>query len=485
MATFGWQFGDDDKGTLSLDTGMPGRADVYFTPSKVRLDAAKHSDDASAKVLLLQFDAGSHTTTIFPVNTMPKPAQFLMPKHHPIRSIELYETASFYTNARTDFDDEDTYYLPETLDDVTSYLAEGMPSGFIKDPNFGLGIDRTLYFIPRALAQIGGVRCLRLTDKKSLEVSLSDDGGTFEMGYDLFDELRRSANRFDVQARASSVKKKQQSAYTNLLHRIDDAKFPMKVIDREPGDIAELVGATIVDAKLSDHDRGVVIGLASATVRTSLKKQRDAVLKLHDEIELASLEELIAHIEAKLAAQANESQWQKLFEANPFILDLAFNVPVLLLQGQAHVGGKRISGAGETITDFLLANHLTDNLAVLEIKTPDTPLLATREYRGGVYRPSAEVAGGVSQVLDQLNLLQSRIATLRDTNRSVRMESFGMRGVLVVGTMPADHDRKRSFELYRNALASISILTFDELLAKLRSLRTLLSPVTSEGQITL
>src|SRR5690606_8202177 len=156
------------------------------------------------------------------------------------------------------------------------------------------------------------------------------------------------------------------------------------------------------DAKLSDRDRGAVINLASATVRTSLKTQRDAVLKLHDAIELASLDELIAHVEAKLRAHASESQWQKLFEANPFILGLAFNVPVLLLQGQAHVGGKRISGAGETITDFLLANLLTDNLAVLEIKTPDTPLLATREYRAGVYRPLGEVSGGVSQVLDQL-----------------------------------------------------------------------------------
>nr|WP_249730120.1 Shedu anti-phage system protein SduA domain-containing protein [Chelatococcus sp. YT9] len=83
-------------------------------------------------------------------------------------------------------------------------------------------------------------------------------------------------------------------------------------------------------------------------------------------------------MEAKLTSKATESQWQKLFEANPFILDLAFNVAVLLLQGQAHVGGKKVNGAGETITDFLLANALTDNIAVLEIKTARTKLRERR-----------------------------------------------------------------------------------------------------------
>lgn len=54
------------------------------------------------------------------------------------------------------------------------------------------------------------------------------------------------------------------------------------------------------------------------------------------------------------------------------------------------------------------------------------------------------------------------------------MESFGIRGVLVAGVIP-DVERKRSFELYRNALAGLSIITFDELLGKLNSLRVLLS----------
>lgn len=475
MATFGPQFGENDQGTLSLETVGPGLVDVYFTPSEPRLRVANRVGDPTARVRLLRFDAKHETTTLFPVNTMPTSARFLKPKHDPLLSIELAQKNSFFFADVDDFDGTEHYEVPKTLEDVQMYLNECMPSGFTKDPNFGLGLDRTLSFIARALSQIDGVEHLRLTDEKNLEVSRSEDGKTYEMGYRLFDELRRGAGRFDDKARASSRRKKTQSAYSNLLHRLDGARFPLKLFEREPDDIAETIGGTIVDAKLSEKDRAAVVGLAKASVRSSLKTQRDAVIKLHEEIELASLEELIALIEAKVTAKMTEPQWQKLFEANPFILDMAFNVPVLLLQGQAHVGGKKLTGAGETITDFLFANALTGNVAVLEIKTPDTPLLGKTEYRGEVYGPSSHLVGGVTQVLDQVNRLQSDIFRLKDLNREHRMESFGVRGVLVAGVIP-DAARKRSFELYRNALAGVSVITFDELLAKLKSLRRLLSP---------
>jgi hypothetical protein len=45
----------------------------------------------------------------------------------------------------------------------------------------------------------------------------------------------------------------------------------------------------------------------------------------------------------------------------------------------------------------------------------------------------------------------------------------------VLAGMIPDTERKRSFELYRNSLSGLSIITFDELLAKLKSLRKLLS----------
>ncbi|PRX02607.1 UNVERIFIED_ORG: uncharacterized protein DUF4263 [Martelella mediterranea] len=473
MATFGPRFGEDDQGTLSLEEKGPGIMEVFFQPSATRLSIAHREGDPTARVLLMRFDSRTDTTTLYPVNTMPTSAGFLRPKHGPIVSIELVEKNGFGHIVDDDDFGAEHFVFPKTLEDVQMYLSECMPSGFTKDPNFGLGLDRKLSFITQAISQVEGIEHLRLTDEKTLEVSRSADGKTFEMGYRLFDELRLNANRFDDKARASSRKKKQQAAYANLLTRLDQKSFPVKLLERGPDDVADAIGPIIVDAKLSDRDRTAVVGMARATVRTSLKTQRDEIVKLHEEIELASLDELISHMEAKLTLKATESQWQKLFEANPFILDLAFNVPVLLLQGQAHVGGKKVNGAGETITDFLFANALTDNIAVLEIKTAHTKLLAKREYRGGVFGPSSELVAAATQVLDQVNHLQSDIYKLKALNPEHRMEAFGIRGVLVIGTIPED-PLKRSFELYRNALTGVAVITFDELVAKLRSLRTLL-----------
>ncbi|WP_142781917.1 Shedu immune nuclease family protein [Agrobacterium sp. T29] len=462
MATFGPQFGDDDKGTLFLQRKGPGFVEVFFTPSDQRIAIADLTEINTAQVLI-RFDAGKHTTTLFPINTMPESEDFLMPKYDPIVSIEIIEDEDFFQ----DFNEF------RTIEDIQAFLAEGMPKGFVKDPNFGLGLERKLSFIVNAIRQVEGVTNLRVTDKRELDVGVTDDGTTYEIGYTLFDELRLNANRFEKKAQGLTRRKKLQAAYTNLLTRLDSEKFPVRVFDRAPDDIADVIGDTITDTKLSDKDRAALVNMASASVRTSMKSQRGGLLKLHDEIELASLDELIARIEERFAERTTELQWQKLLEANPFILDMAFNVPVLLVQGQAHVGGRILNGSGEKIADFLLTNKLTDSIAVFEIKTPGAELIGRREYRGGVYTASTELVGAVAQVIDQIDKLRSDIYRLQSQNRAVPLETYGVRGVILAGIIP-EGPRKRAFELYRASLAGVAIITFDELLSKLKSLRDLL-----------
>ncbi|MBB3917982.1 hypothetical protein CO660_24920 [Rhizobium sp. L9] len=469
MATFGPHFGDDERGTLPLLKKGNGLVEVLFTPSERRLKIADYTEINTTQVLL-RFDAAKHITTLFPINTMPESKDFLMPKYDPIVSIELVEDEDF-------FDDFSNF---RTREDVEAYLAEGMPRGFVKDPNYGLGLDRKLSFILNAIRQVEGVTNLRVTDKRELDVAVTNGGATYEIGYTLLDELRRNANRFEAKAQDSARRKKLQAAYTNLLTRLDREKFPVRIFDRAPDDIADVIGNTITDSKLSENDRAAVVNMAAASVRTSMKSQRVGLVKLHDEIELALLDELIARMEERFAERTGELQWQKLLEANPFILDTAFNVPVLLVQGQAHVGGQVLNGSGEKIADFLFTNKLTDSIAVLEIKTPGTELIGKREYRGGVYTASAELVGAVAQVLDQIDKLRSNIYRLQSENRPIALEVYGIKGMILAGTIP-EGPRKRAFELYRASLAGVTVMTFDELLLKLKSLRDLLGGKADVG----
>lgn len=101
-------------------------------------------------------------------------------------------------------------------------------------------------------------------------------------------------------------------------------------------------------------------------------------------------------------------------------------------------------------------------------------LVSKKEYRGGVLAPSSKLVGAVVQILDQIDKLRSDIYRIKALNPLQELEAYGIKGVVLAGMIP-DAERKRSFELYRSSLSGLSIITFDELLAKLKSLRELLS----------
>ncbi|RVD47787.1 DUF4263 domain-containing protein [Mesorhizobium sp. M7A.F.Ca.ET.027.03.2.1] len=90
------------------------------------------------------------------------------------------------------------------------------------------------------------------------------------------------------------------------------------------------------------------------------------------------------------------------------------------------------------------------------------------------WRPPPSSSARSCRPRDQIDKLRSDIYRIKALNPQHKLESYGIKGVVLAGTIP-DTERKRSFELYRNSLSGLSIITFDELLAKLKSLRELLS----------
>jgi len=191
---------------------------------------------------------------------------------------------------------------------------------------------------------------------------------------------------------------------------------------------------------------------------------------------VVTLKQLIAKLDAMLSARHTEKQWQQLFLDNPFVLSLAFGLPIVSIGDQMSVGGRRLDGTGDKIVDFLHRNALTDNVSLVEIKTPGSKLLGT-EYRNGVYGPSAELTGAITQVLDQRYQLQRSIAVIKDTSRRSDIESYAIKCMIIIGTTPATPEAKKSLELFRNSLNDVLIVTFDELLTKLKHLLEFISPV--------
>lgn len=155
---------------------------------------------------------------------------------------------------------------------------------------------------------------------------------------------------------------------------------------------------------------------------------------------------------------------------------MVFARPVALLHSQFHARGSMVNGAGAHIGDLLFAQGR--ELAIVEIKKPSTPLMQTRPYRNrDVFGPHLQLSGAITQVLHQQGLMRSNwLSHLQDpTMRDLQPDTA--RCVVIAGTKPTEEGRRRSFEIFRNACKDVEVVTFDELLGKLRMLAQHLVPV--------
>jgi hypothetical protein len=218
----------------------------------------------------------------------------------------------------------------------------------------------------------------------------------------------------------------------------------------------------------------------SPLVERLLELGPDALRKLNVAVGLQSLKAAM-QVWRESASCADEEFWQKSLAAHSFVLEQVFSWPTTIVKGKAYVGGKSVLNVGGNIVDFLMKNRLTQNAALIEIKTPVTPLVGP-EYRSGVYNPSSDLSGAVMQILNYKHSLQEQYHTL--TSGQVDLfESFNPQCAVLVGNaqQQLDHqDKRKSFELYRRQFPGVIIITYDELFAKTSQLIKLLEAPRKE-----
>jgi hypothetical protein len=270
-----------------------------------------------------------------------------------------------------------------------------------------------------------------------------------------------------------------------VLPRLDGERFPRLNPEAAPIRLVELTRAKSESAPARAAARASVSAVRE-NLQSLARDEPQELMKLRADIELVTLERMIEKFDSMLAKQLTEGKWQQFFEDNRFILSLVFTRPVQLLRTQFHAQGSGLSGAGAQIGDFLFAEH-SQALAIVEIKKPSTPVTASMPYRNThVYAPHAEISGALTQVLVQQNALRNHWfrhsvedSTLRGSSSNV------IRCIVIAGTTPTDEKQLTSFNIFRNASREVEVITFDELLGKLRLLRDHLSANSTEaaGQV--
>lgn len=166
--------------------------------------------------------------------------------------------------------------------------------------------------------------------------------------------------------------------------------------------------------------------------------------------------------------------WQKFFENNAWILSQLFHTPLVFFRGKKYLGGKGLDDHGGQYADFLYQNEITENVAIIEIKSPMKPLVGG-QYRQ-VYSISDEVSGGINQVLKQktelMNNYNSLYATAAKTGSPFTANNVEC--ILVVGNVSSlSPEQREIFDTYRNELRSVRIVGFDELLKRIENMLSL------------
>jgi len=444
------------RGRFTVRKMADGWTTVRYRLSDERTNYAKAQGETKSTVELLRISEDQDILTMFPVDTLPNKRDFLEPRYDHIRSISL----EGFGIERPDSDD--------AVRDILEYL----PTGFLKDPEYGLGLQKEFRSIIQAIGKIETTNGLLITKQQPSRI----DGDTYVLAYRDFETVRKGINRIHSSAVGDAATDKRILCHNALLTTQLPDSYPERHRPYKPDTIFRAVtGSEGTSEKLSDADRTAAMGIVSKNKSELASSHPLELLELRREIELVTLEQLIAKLERMLVARHTEKHWQQLFVDNPFVLNLAFGLPVVSIGGQVSVGGRRLDGTGDKIADFLHRNALTDNVSLVEIKTPTSKLLGA-EYRNGVYVPSAELTGAIAQVLDQRYQLQKSIALVKDASRRSDIESYAIKCMVVIGTTPATSDAKKSLELFRNSLSDVLIISFDELLVKLKHLWEFLSP---------
>ena len=189
---------------------------------------------------------------------------------------------------------------------------------------------------------------------------------------------------------------------------------------------------------------------------------------LYDAVNIAKLKQVLSFLENNMGND-DEEEWQKFFKGNQWVISQLFSYPATIFADKAYLGGKNSLNKDGKIVDFLYANDLSKNVALIEIKTPKTKLLGTI-YRTNIFAMSEDASGGINQLLRYKDTLLKDWKSVFDDGEDVI--AFNPSCILIIGNSQelTNKDKKASFELWRSSLNGILVITFDELKQKIENL---------------
>jgi hypothetical protein len=187
--------------------------------------------------------------------------------------------------------------------------------------------------------------------------------------------------------------------------------------------------------------------------------------------------------QGRVSGNGTEAVWQNFFEENHWIFGgtLFLTSAGAIDKGRLErvVAGASVASHGKRTDALLRTRGRIGALCFVEIKCHSTSLLKSSQYRPGVWAPSDQLVGAISQVQRTIQLAERTIQnSLRPTDSDGNPMSddaylIRPRSVVICGDLEqfvtplgVNEDKYKCFELFRRHLHGPEVVTFDELLER-------------------
>lgn len=455
----GW--GDKpDRERLIYQRISPEVVQVDYKPSDKQVEAAR-LERSILQVPLARFNAADGSITIVPRRT--RPSMSMLGRKYPwLEEIKV---------------DVGQMTLPEDSDQAAGELFN-LPTGFMGDWTWGLGVLKVNQPIIDIFRQARDITHLHI----ALDGPSRMEGFRYVMAMPDWWQLVADMGRITSLHQKDGLTERRIVAHNLLLAEKSEA-FERKVMPTRRNALSELISRT--GPVMSRADRTSLVNEVGKRSEQIVRQEPKALAALQKTIELVTLDVLIERFREMIQADPVEAVWQELMQTNQFLLSMVFGFPVVLIRGQGSVSGPALDGRGQKIADFVMAHEQTNNVALVEIKRSSTKVVSDSPYRD-VPKIAGELTNTIMQVLDQKAKLLTELPMLRHRDRDTMIEAHAVGCVVVIGSMPEDFAQQRAFEMYRASFKDVSVITFDELLSRLVSLKAFLSSdTTSSASATL
>jgi hypothetical protein len=416
------------KGDLMQTERLPDGDQINITYDN-EITRCYYSDQDN-NILLAEIDNLKQKTTIYPTNTRV--------------GSPLFQKSKYSINFVFEGYDVNIKQYEYEVDEKMLFLS-GLPEIFIKTLRYGLGIKKEYKYIPEVARYIDGCKYIIVSSVRESCI----DGENIIISDNDIDKLRRGIGRIVDLFSNASLQSRRLFVYNELLHDIDGKRFPERKISGQRDVIYRIVKDTDFNRSISQNNK-------------------KAIREIKDNIDSSYFTVIKNDFDGKINGDHKEEVFQNFFQSNPLLLTMFSGSPYVQFNNKAYVGGKSFDNKNGQYPDFLYKHKLTNNNFIIEIKCPRTPLLEKTPYRKtGVYSPSKELSGAISQILTQKYQLETDISSLIKNADDRDVDAYNVQGLVIIGLLNSFEGddikaKKRSFELYRNNQKNLRIMTYDE-----------------------